>query len=81
LRGILNYYSIANNRKRLISRIIYLLWKSCGKTLAVKYKLKRISKVIGRFGKTFKGESGVEFMNVDYKRVKGVKKFKIDVHS
>jgi hypothetical protein len=25
LRGILNYYSIANNRKRLISRIIYLL--------------------------------------------------------
>jgi group II intron reverse transcriptase/maturase len=75
LRGILNYYSFVNNRNKLISWIRFILWKSCGYTLAIKYKLRRLTKVIQRFGKDFKGNSKISFLKVKYGRKKGPSKF------
>lgn len=49
-RGILNYYKLATNYKRLRERIYYVLYYSCVLTLASKYKLKTISKTIKKFG-------------------------------
>lgn len=77
LRGILNYYSFASNRGALVSLIRYVLWKSCSRTLAIKYKLKRTSKVIKRFGKDFKGQSQIGFLKVNSKLIKGSKRFNI----
>ena len=53
IRGILNYYSFANNRKSLGSLIHGLKW-SCARTLALKYKLRLASKVFRRFGSKLK---------------------------
>lgn len=78
LRGFLNYYSFASNRGNLVSLVRYVLWLSCARTLAVKYKLKRTSKVIKRFGKNFEGNSGVSFLEVNYKRIQGGGKFSIN---
>jgi group II intron reverse transcriptase/maturase len=49
IRGVLNYYSFANNRKFLGSFVHGLKW-SCVRTLALKYKLRHASKVFKRFG-------------------------------
>lgn len=49
IRGVLNYYSFANNRKSLGSFVHGLKW-SCARTLALKYKLRHSSKVFKRFG-------------------------------
>mmetsp|Transcript_26771 Transcript_26771/g.67145 ORF Transcript_26771/g.67145 Transcript_26771/m.67145 type:complete len:748 (-) Transcript_26771:2020-4263(-) len=49
IRGILNYYSFANNRKSLGSFVHGLKW-SCARTLALKYKLRFASKTFWRFG-------------------------------
>lgn len=49
LNGILNYYSFANNRPRLIL-IYWILRKSLAKTLAIKLKIKTVSNVYTRFG-------------------------------
>ena len=49
IRGILNYYSFANNRKSLGS-FIHGLKLSCARTLALKYKLRHASKVYRKFG-------------------------------
>lgn len=49
IRGILNYYSFANNRKSLGS-FVHGLKHSCARTLALKYKLRFASKAFGRFG-------------------------------
>ncbi|WPD63867.1 intron-encoded reverse transcriptase aI1 (mitochondrion) [Saccharomyces cerevisiae] len=49
-RGILNYYKLATNYKRLRERIYYVLYYSCVLTLASKYRLKTMSKTIKKFG-------------------------------
>ena len=49
-RGILNYYKLATNYKRLRERIYYVLYYSCVLTLASKYRLKTISKTIKKIG-------------------------------
>jgi group II intron reverse transcriptase/maturase len=53
IRGILNYFSFADNKKSL-GTIIHGLKHSCALTLALKLKLKHRSKVFKRFGKTLK---------------------------
>jgi hypothetical protein len=53
IRGILNYYSFVDNRKSLGS-IIHGLKHSCALTLALKFKLRRRSKVFKKFGSLLK---------------------------
>ena len=60
IRGNLNYYSFANNRKSLGSFIHGLKW-SCARTLALKYKLRFASKVFRKFGSKLKcPDTGLE---------------------
>jgi len=53
IRGNLNYFSFANNRKSLGSFVHGLKW-SCARTLALKYKLRFSSKVFRKFGSKLK---------------------------
>nr|YP_009710074.1 hypothetical protein [Coleochaete scutata]QFU80179.1 hypothetical protein [Coleochaete scutata] len=50
IRGILNYYSFADNHKSL-GAIIRILQMSCARTLALKYKLRAAAKAFKKFGK------------------------------
>lgn len=50
VRGIVNYYSFADNRSSLGS-IVRLLHMSCARTLALKYKLRHVAKAYKQFGK------------------------------
>jgi group II intron reverse transcriptase/maturase len=60
IRGILNFYSFANNRKSLGS-LVHGLKLSCARTLALKYKLRFASKTFSRFGDKLKcPDSGLE---------------------
>lgn len=60
-RGILNFYSFANNRKSLGS-LVHGLKFSCARTLALKYKLRFASKVFRRFGGRLKcPKTGLKF--------------------
>jgi group II intron reverse transcriptase/maturase len=60
IRGILNYYSFANNRKSLGS-LVHGLKLSCARTLALKYKLRFASKTYSRFGSNLKcPDTGLE---------------------
>lgn len=77
-RGFLNFYSFAYNRGGLVSLLRHILWFSCGKTLAVKFKAGGISKIINKFGADFKGNSKISFYKPDYKIIKGSQKFKIN---
>lgn len=71
IRGNLNYYSFANNRKSLGSFIHGLKW-SCARTLALKYKLRLASKVFRKFGSKLKcPESGLHiFIPNTFKAIK-----------
>lgn len=53
IRGIMNYYSFADNRKSLGS-LVHALKFSCARTLALKYKLRFTSKVFKRYGKNLR---------------------------
>lgn len=53
IRGVLNYYSFADNKKSLGS-FVHGLKHSCALTLALKFKLRHRSKVFKKFGKTLK---------------------------
>ena len=62
IRGILTFYSFANNRKSLGS-LVHGLKFSCARTLALKYKLRFASKAFSRFGGKLKcPESGLELI-------------------
>lgn len=71
IRGNLNYYSFANNRKSLGSFIHGLKW-SCARTLALKFKLRYSSKVFRKFGSKLKcSKSGVQlFLPDTFKAIK-----------
>ena len=71
IRGVLNYYSFANNRKSLGS-FVHGLKLSCARTLALKFKLRFASKVYKRFGGKLKcPDTGVElFIPSDFKAIK-----------
>ena len=53
IRGILNYYSFADNHKSLGS-LVHTLKFSCARTLALKYKLRHASKVFKKYGKNLR---------------------------
>jgi hypothetical protein len=57
IRGVLNYYSFANNRKSLGS-FVHGLKHSCARTLALKYKLRFASKVYKKFGSNLRSPDG-----------------------
>lgn len=52
IRGLLSYYSFAENYSRL-RKIIWLLEASCGLTLKKKYKMSSLRKVYREFGRGF----------------------------
>jgi group II intron reverse transcriptase/maturase len=70
-RGILNYYSFADNRKSLGS-VIRALHMSCARTLALKYKLRFAAKVFKRFGKHLKDPNSTKIFELPetYKRIR-----------
>jgi hypothetical protein len=77
IRGILNYYSFANNYKSLGS-LVHGLKFSCARTLALKYKIRHASKAFKRFGSKLKApESKIE-LDIP-KTFKASKRFKINV--
>nr|YP_001315141.1 putative reverse transcriptase and intron maturase [Chlorokybus atmophyticus]ABO15142.1 putative reverse transcriptase and intron maturase [Chlorokybus atmophyticus] len=77
IRGILNYYSFADNRKSLGSIIHGLKW-SCALTLALKYKLRTAAKAYKAFGRRLAcADSGVELYIPDtFARLPHLEKFK-----
>jgi hypothetical protein len=77
IRGVLNYYSFANNRKSLGS-FVHGLKLSCARTLALKYKLRHASKIYRKFGSKLKSPDG----NVELfipSTFKAIKKFSCNV--
>jgi group II intron reverse transcriptase/maturase len=71
IRGILNYYSFANNRKSLGS-FVHGLKFSCARTLALKFKVRHASKVYRKFGGKLKcPDTGIElFIPSTFKPIK-----------
>ena len=78
IRGILNYYSFANNHKSLGS-LIHGFKFSCARTLALKYKLRHASKVFRKFGSNFKKSPESEIELYIPKTFKALKEFKVNV--
>ena len=76
IRGTLNFYSFANNRKSLGS-LVHGLKFSCARTLALKYKLRFASKTFSRFGGKLKcPDSGLELFIP--KTFRAIKQFAIN---
>jgi group II intron reverse transcriptase/maturase len=71
VRGILNYYSFADNRKS-VGSVARALQMSCARTLALKYKLRFAAKVFKKYGKHLKDpDSETELYLPDtYKRTR-----------
>lgn len=78
IRGILNYYSFVNNHKSLGS-LIHGFKFSCARTLALKYKLRRASKVFRKFGSNLKKSRKSKIELYIPKTFKPFKVFKINV--
>ena len=55
LRGISNYYHLAETKRKCVSRISYILTHSLAKTFAAKFKLGTRSKVFALAGKDLSG--------------------------
>lgn len=51
--GIINYYSFVDNRP-MLAKVVYQLKCSCALTLALKYKLRHLSKAFRKFGGNLK---------------------------
>jgi len=86
-RGILNYYSLANNYGNLAARVHFILKYSCVLTIASKMKLKTKKKVFKKYGKDLKilndkGKIITSYPTVSYKRPRkipnSVKRFEED---
>lgn len=83
-RGLLNYYSCADNFTRLKARISYILKYSCALTFASKLKLRTIKKVFSKFGynlevtEVIKGESKVVARFEDKELTKIKSGFRLD---
>jgi group II intron reverse transcriptase/maturase len=76
-RGILNYYSLANNYSRLAGRVHYLLKYSCVLTIGSKMKLNTKKKVFKKYGKDLnilneKGKIIACYPTIEYKKPKKV---------
>ena len=77
IRGVLNYYSFANNRKSLGS-FVHGLKLSCARTLALKYKLRHGSKIFKKFGPKLRSPDGVVELFIP-STFKAIKKFSCNV--
>jgi retron-type reverse transcriptase len=82
IRGILNYYSFADNRKSLGS-LVHGLKMSCAHTLALKLKLRTVAKVFKSLGSRLRcKESGLEIYIPDtFARLPHSEKFNISLDS
>lgn len=63
LRGIMNYYNMAENRSKL-SQAVYILEYSLAHTLAAKHR-SSISKIFIKYGKPIKVKKGDKIINFD----------------
>jgi len=70
-RGVINYYFMANNYRRLAARIHYILKYSCALTISSKMKLKTMRGAFKRYGRNLtikdKGKS-ISYPDISYKR-------------
>lgn len=76
LTRFLNYYSFANNYKKLSNTLEWFLKGSCLKTLAAKYGLRTIKSTLDKFGPDLKGNDKNSFVTVSYKQKKNSWNFK-----
>lgn len=65
-RGIIQYYSFAQNLNNLSSHVHYILKASCAKLLATKFTLGSQAAVFEKFGKTLKGSDKHGFVDAIY---------------
>jgi group II intron reverse transcriptase/maturase len=77
IRGVLNYYSFAHNRKSLGS-FVHGLKLSCARTLALKYKLRHASKIYKKFGSKLRSPDGDVELFIP-STFKAIKKFSCNV--
>ena len=75
-RGVINYYSMANNYGRLAARVHYSLKYSCALTISSKMKLKTMRGAFKRYGKNLEIKGGKDksilYPNISYKRPRRV---------
>jgi group II intron reverse transcriptase/maturase len=74
-RGIINYYSMANNYGRLAARVHYSLKYSCALTISSKMKLRTMRGTFKRYGKNLEikvGDKSISYPNISYKRPRKV---------
>jgi len=70
-RGVLNYYSMANNYGRLAARVHYSLKYSCALTISSKMKLRTMRGAFKRYGKNLEikvGDNSISYPNISFKR-------------
>lgn len=70
-RGIINYYSMADNYSRLAARVHYSLKYSCALTISSKMKLRTMKRTFKRYGKNLEikvGNKSISYPNISYKR-------------
>lgn len=85
-RGILNYYSLANNYGNLAARVHYIMKYSCVLTIASKMKLNSKKKVFKKYGKYLnilneKGKIIACYPTIDYKKPKKFFKKSIKIYN
>jgi len=71
IRGLLNYYSFADNYPRLASSVFYILRNSACKVLAAKLKLKTVRQVLLKFGFYLNKDGGSPLPNFKSAKVRG----------
>ena len=81
-RGILQYYSLANNYGRVAARVHYILKYSCALTIASKMKLKTLKRVFNKYGKDINikdhtGRKLTHYPTISYKKPKKYSHFQI----
>jgi group II intron reverse transcriptase/maturase len=78
-RGIVNYYSMANNYGRLAARVNYILKYSCALTIASKMRLRTMRKVFSKYGPnlTIKDEKGEVIASYPARKYVRPKRFNI----
>ena len=70
-RGVINYYSMANNYGRLAARVHYSLKYSCALTISSKMKLRTMRGAFKRYGKNLEikvREKSISYPNISFKR-------------
>lgn len=70
-RGVINYYSMANNYNRLAARVHYILKYSCALTISSKMKLKTARGAFKRYGSNLTiqvKDKLISYPSISYKR-------------